>query len=965
MPYIYGAVSSSSSLNFLTESRGNIIYCLIDRSNCPAGGNINGTFWGISGPRLIINSTLAPGVDGISVNVSNATERCFDDECITSWAQVNGSAVDTNETARFTALIGNCTGTDKVSGVLDNGTRVCSTDQTGGGGLNNQSLWGVVNGAILPNRTRTEGTANVRVDGFEANESLIGPTGFSRWNFTEVVSTASFFPLLIPTSEIGIRGYVQRFLGVLGNKENYTVLALQDETRIHSWLFEHNISNPFLRLFNPNFDSTFRIEEKVNITRNLTVPNLCDESSSICYNVDDMNNTIPDTGPVPDCVGGQTYQDGEGGCDVLSDLSNFSNNPNYQNGSQVNSTIDNRTNGTFLRLDTANDPLTGNLDVGDNNMTEIEGLYFGGGSSITNGTRDIGATTIVGVDNAWVFFNGHNLAGGSVSFAFIVDNIIQRTFQTGLLAKAGFMRNSQIISSDFGSLNGTEVSDCPFIHTQMGIVQRIGCNSTALGAALIVEGSQQIGHKLFVGGGNKTESQGIRSEGQFDIFLKGGADAGIVNGSLHIRVFRTELVGFAAGDNVTFFNEDFETGDLNQFDVIDPVGDEGDWAAVADANCFNDQCANAEGGVGSPLRIMEANFSTIPFNNITLNFTLTTIMAPPDLFNVTVNNNSGSGEVELFNTSISVSNSQVSVGLAENMNNLSSLSLRFYFQGNNPIVDDAFVNDIIVSGNATSSTEVNLTRQDAEIKFGDGTCTIFFNGSSNTFKYGEDPSCLNEFFNTTFISVTIGNQTFDGDVTINGSLFVNQNIQSNGWGNFTSVITQTDDLCAAGSAMTGFLNNNLSQQQCDVIDTLVTDNWINDTGDNSTGNITFQNEHTGIVGPERQFIKNEFNKWTYNAQARHDFQINFGTTMDLTATEANFKEDLRMEVDKFLFFTDDHINVSGSSSGQLSLGSNDTILLDAPLTNVSGNLTSPNKTCLNSNCSSYITHNGTHLLIQS
>ena len=90
------------------------------------------------------------------------------DSTTSKWlAQSAQAGSDTNESVRVGNLVNNnCSGTDKVRGVLLNGTIVCGTDQTGGGGGGN------------PFDQILNTTSNVTFNNITITSNLSASTGF-------------------------------------------------------------------------------------------------------------------------------------------------------------------------------------------------------------------------------------------------------------------------------------------------------------------------------------------------------------------------------------------------------------------------------------------------------------------------------------------------------------------------------------------------------------------------------------------------------------------------------------------------------------------------------------------------------------------------------------------------------------------------------------------------------------------
>ncbi len=467
--------------------------------------------------------------------------------------------------------------------------------------------------------------------------------------------------------------------------------------------------------------------------------------------------------------------------DIIS-TKNLTNDDNFQNSTQVNESIEDLGNQTFMRIDALNGPFTGTVGFGGNNITNLGVIFQSDGQLISRGTSHILSlfdVNFTGADDAFTYFD--NATRDGPVFVWMRMEDVIRAVPKPQDDKGTFMLETHLFSRQFGIMNISELTDCPFMIIQnWGLVQRIGCLANVSGAGVGIEGSLQVGQKVFIGGGNLSE-EGIRVEGAADFFMKNGADFGVFNGTVHITDFRIEEQGFSAGQRVNFFIESFDTGNLNKFRRIDDTGNIGEWTVVSDINCFNDQCAQALGGAGSPQRIMEANFTTMPFNDINLTFILSVDQNGVDLFNVTMNNNTGSGEVNLFNQSSDTFNQSVKIALPSSMFNITQVSLRFYYQANNQAQDSLFVNDIVLDGNATQSTLVNVTIEDGKIEFGDDTCTIEINGSNpQTMTLGANSNCNVIIPNATIISQTVGEQNITGDLNVEGNLNVGGNITQNG-----------------------------------------------------------------------------------------------------------------------------------------------------------------------------------------
>ncbi len=131
-------------------------------------------------------------------------------------------------------------------------------------------------------------------------------------------------------------------------------------------------------------------------------------------------------------------------------------------------------------------------------------LMFFNGSEIRVATEN--QSKFFGFDQSIVLKNNQTVGEGVIEFALINNDRDLELWHSGKPDSAGFHRNSYMISTDFGLTNASVLSSCERMATLMGIDLIIGCNTTDLGAGLLLEGSARIGHSLYVGGGNKTAS---------------------------------------------------------------------------------------------------------------------------------------------------------------------------------------------------------------------------------------------------------------------------------------------------------------------------------------------------------------------------------------------------------------------------------------------------------------------------
>lgn len=397
----------------------------------------------------------------------------------------------------------------------------------------------------------------------------------------------------------------------------------------------------------------------------------------------------------------------------------------------------------------------GSLNMTDHNITDAQRLDFPDGTSIRFGTHE----KFSGMDNALNLMSNRPLDAGAISHAFVdmKGGKILRTIQVGLPDAAGLMANSQIISNVFGITNGTKLSRCSEMANQMGIdLEGVGCNTTQLGAALIVEGSARIAHKLVVGGGNLS-SYGIQSFG-FANFNLEGQEFIMFNGSLHLFTPRIEEIGIATGGLVTIIDEDFEDNSISPFQKREQVGnDENNWRAEAQPGwCHDSLCAVGDGGNSFAKRIMELNISTIDRNKLNISF-----YHGDD--NTESNDNcsliaiESGNEYLIWNYSATAPDRNpailIEAPFPSALDDKSKVSLQFIVTSNSAI-EECFVDNVLMVGSASASTRQNVTRRDTIFLLGDGNQRIFWNDSSKVLELPPNATIISESIQDLIVSGT-------------------------------------------------------------------------------------------------------------------------------------------------------------------------------------------------------------------
>ena len=375
--------------------------------------------------------------------------------------------------------------------------------------------------------------------------------------------------------------------------------------------------------------------------------------------------------------------------------------------------------GEWLALDGGNSPSAAidwnnqNLDNVDN-ITIDNNIFFGDFNHfLRRGTLNFNGLGT----NAFSFHQNVEHPEGTIPFIVSVNksnsdnDAVLIMVQSGLNESNSILGNSWFIVVNNLTNNLTEYSKCFLVAGLLNETLRVQCDSGGSGADLIVQDDIQSFGTMFADGG-------IRAETLVD-FVMNGSDVNIQGGGLHIFTPVTFEQGVVTGNEVTTFIEDF-TGGLGSFTNLQT--DLGNWFVTANILCDDGDCANSIGISGVGNIIMEANISTVNINTTSLNFiySLTNILGSND-FEVTVNNNVGSGEVSILTDSTNnVVKSSQSIALPSSMSNQPVVSIRFNCDVTNTN-RQCFVDTINVNGTAIATTLTNVSSFDSVIKFGEGT----------------------------------------------------------------------------------------------------------------------------------------------------------------------------------------------------------------------------------------------------
>ncbi len=366
-----------------------------------------------------------------------------------------------------------------------------------------------------------------------------------------------------------------------------------------------------------------------------------------------------------------------------------------------------------------------------------------------------------GADNALIFHNKEQLVPGEPHTLFVYDDASGSTraalWSTSRANEtASGISNSFIIASDndlIDKLNFTEMTNAVQRYfNYFGTTSPVDFDSSQNRTSAFVLYAfltQQIHLTDALGNGL------LSVFGDINFFLRDGERFDVV-GDMNLRKTTIVPTGFSPGETVNLINENFEDGTLSPFVLLTDSIDSDEWNVRSDDLCFDGLCAIA-GRIGTGARIatiIGINITTIPFDNLNLTFRVNTTNFNNDILNVTINNNTGSGDFQIFATVGVDANQFVNYSLDSNFNNLSVLTLKYHCSVNS---NDEFcaVDDILLQGNATEDTTANVPRGDASFTCG----------------FGED--CFNyegpEVTGNSTLNITANTINLNGDVTLNGA----------------------------------------------------------------------------------------------------------------------------------------------------------------------------------------------------
>ena len=427
---------------------------------------------------------------------------------------------------------------------------------------------------------------------------------------------------------------------------------------------------------------------------------------------------------------------------------------------------------------------TGEISMNLYNITNINQLVAPDGSAIKFGDSGI----FTGIEQAINIQSNQTLGEGVISHVLtdMQGGRILEAWQVGKPESGGFHRNSDIVSSDFGITNGSILTSCTEMGDLWSFDTIVGCNTTESGASRITQGSERIGHSIYVGGGSKTQSYSQFINTSFQVLGNPADDIDLYNAPVHIRggIFRANITIPAGKGELFKITWDGIITDLNPPPPFSQSGamtgnENREWNTWNDVVCYSNPCVRAKGGNGGGIRGMDYNFSTINLSTIILSFWYGSDNMDSDVdeaFEVFTNNNEGSGWVSIWrNQSIGGDiNPEVFLNftLPSTMEDKTIVSLRFNHNADS-ISQESFVDNIMINGTFGSDTIVEKDVANSEIEFGiNEVCKIEVDEITNTMTIGCSSDGLQN--GTLILLGDVESQTIiETDIIVNHTLNIN------------------------------------------------------------------------------------------------------------------------------------------------------------------------------------------------
>ncbi|HEC65533.1 MAG TPA: hypothetical protein ENI23_09575 [bacterium] len=401
------------------------------------------------------------------------------------------------------------------------------------------------------------------------------------------------------------------------------------------------------------------------------------------------------------------------------------------------------------------DTMTGNLNMGNNDITNIFNLTVNERIFLTDTnhwlTRNASETFTGIAEHTFWFHHNTEHPEGNIAYLFTGQakgqNRTMIAVQLGRNNSAGVLGNSWQVMPNNLTDNLTILSDCLLVANLLDKTIRVACDTDESGSDFIVHDDvQAYGHGFF--------DDGLRVGKEVD-FILDGQNANFFNGSLHVFTPVTFERGVVEGDTINALFVNFQ-GSISPF--VNLQSDIGDWLDVADILCSNDECANAQGFSGDGNIIMQTNFSTTNVNNTEIHFVYS-LKNMLGLNSFTVEMDNGSGFETIFTDSTTdVTLSSQTFDLSPNYDNLADVSLRFTCDVTKSD-RECFVDTVKVNGTEMITTIVNVSDFDTTILGGDGSASLVFNSSTQTWVFTPG--------NVSFTNVVETSLNVTVDITLN------------------------------------------------------------------------------------------------------------------------------------------------------------------------------------------------------
>ncbi len=453
---------------------------------------------------------------------------------------------------------------------------------------------------------------------------------------------------------------------------------------------------------------------------------------------------------------------------------------------------------------TRNTDMQGQLHMHNNVIRDLNELSAPDGSAI----RFNAPSPFSGMNQSITVMSNQTLGAKIITHCLIdlQGEKVIACWQAGGNNSGAYERNSGGNFPDLGITNASKLTNMVEMWSRFGIESNLnyfsGANKTSR-AALYAFESQQLHLHDDLGQGN------LEVEGDINFFLRANTDFDIF-GRMHIEQNRTEQIGISIGGEKSALDALFIVGgQIDPFERLTPLV-ANHWVSTTEPECHDMQCMMASGSSGSLDFAAADNFSVNDLENCNVSFWATTTgLDSGDRFRVTMNNNTGSGDIDVFNITdgINVVDEKLNFTFPSTFFNASKVTLTFNLSANNPINEMAFVDNVKVLCTTTTTTAGNITRLDAEILLGDSGQRIFWNDTTNTL---EIPGNVSEFTLTVVDEVIIGSFTVGPDkVNISNSGDVNAtNFYGDAFYDSDILLTNYDDTDIRTSVNLNYTNLN-------------------------------------------------------------------------------------------------------------------------------------------------------------